>query len=77
MTLSTIPGCSDPGSLSAEERAFMARLLALNAAFEGARAGVPAQGLVRQAQAVDALLERYYAALFPRNTEAPWASSRG
>lgn len=73
MSLSAISGSSDTAALSAEERAFMARLLALNAAFEGARAGVPAQGLAREAQAVDVLLERYFAALFPRNAKAPLA----
>jgi hypothetical protein len=48
---------------SAEDRAFFARLAAINAAFEAARAGRPAQGLAEHAAAIDDLLGRYFIAL--------------
>ncbi len=41
----------------------MARLAALNAAFEAARAGAPARGRAQEACAVDELLERCFHAL--------------
>jgi hypothetical protein len=54
---------SSQGPLTAEERLFLARLAALNAACEGARAGAGARGFAEDAAAVDALLERLFSAL--------------
>ncbi|WP_347305971.1 hypothetical protein [Thiobacter aerophilum] len=51
----------------------MARLLALNAVLEGARAGVSAHSLAREAQNVDALLERYFIALLAPASHTPLA----
>lgn len=66
MSASHDPTAIPPG---AEERAFMARLVALNTLFEAARAGTPARGFGAEAARLDALLERYYRAL--TNAGAP------
>jgi len=49
--------------LNAEDRAFFARLTALNSAFEAARAGRGAQLFAERATSIDALLDRYFIAL--------------
>lgn len=46
-------------SLTHDERAFFARLAAINTAFESARAGAPAQSFGHRALASDAILEAF------------------
>jgi len=48
-----------PSNKSHEERAFFARLAAMNAMFEAARTGSPAQGYANRAQSSDALLASF------------------
>ena len=49
--------------MSPEEQAFCAKLIALNTAFEAARAGKPAQPFGQRAASIDELLDRYFLAL--------------
>ena len=52
-----------PAVLTPEERAFFIRLAALNAAFDGARAGESGRALAARSEAIDEMLNRYFVAL--------------
>jgi hypothetical protein len=53
------PQNTQSGNTSHEERAFFARLVAMNAMFEAARAGKPAQGFATRAQSSEVLLASF------------------
>lgn len=53
--------------ITPEERAFCTKLAAINAAFEAARAGIPAKALGERAASIDELLDRYFVALTCEN----------
>ena len=54
--------------MSHEERAFFARLAAMNAAFESARAGKTAQSFAHRALSSDALLETFLQEIQAQNS---------
>ena len=54
--------------MSHEERAFFARLAAMNAAFESARAGKTAQSFAHRALSCDALLETFLQEIQAQNS---------
>ncbi|OFZ69373.1 MAG: hypothetical protein A2Z01_01050 [Betaproteobacteria bacterium RBG_16_58_11] len=54
---------------SHEERAFFARLAALNVAFESARAGKPAQSFGHRAQSSEALLTAFLSEIQTHRSE--------
>jgi hypothetical protein len=60
-----------PNDSSSQEKVFMARLAALNAALEGARAGDDGRAIAWATMKMDALLERYYWALIRPDTVGP------
>ena len=63
------PPVPAPFSPNAEERVFFARLAALNAAFDAARAGKTAKSFADRASSIDALLDRYFVALTSQSNE--------